>query len=407
MVLPEGVLMEILLRLPLKYLCLCKCVSKTWWSIISEIKKLHHARNLGIFISNFGCSSSSSLFQARLGLDNNKIPLFKKLVGGSESAEIGFTQVINGLFCFYTQGVGGVLTLCNCYTCETRNIPLPRFSWWTHKIQFYLGFDLSGGNYKLLSLGSPRNHDLVMYQAILTLGGMNNHNITIGSWIKMLPTDSLLTEIDVLCKPSLCINGILHWLVECKDNKRKILAFNLLRGCFYDIFLPAEIAAAAAKMVSFKGSSTVESLAVGCLVAGEDSVTSSSKLNIWELNKWRSWIKHSINLPEELVRCNREMWCSFGNFPTGEILLANPKANDDSDFFPIYSYDHSTQKFQRFVLGKFTPCMVGKSYVQISCVELNRSCHSLEALLLKQPISALQFREKYLRIHYVKKFKEI
>ncbi|KAF3616365.1 hypothetical protein FXO37_35102 [Capsicum annuum] len=283
MVLPEGVLMEILLRLPLKYLCVCKCVSKTWWSIISEIKKLHHARNLGIFISNFGCSSSSSLFQARLGLDNNNIPLFKKLVGGSESAEIGFTQVINGLFGFYTQGVGGVLTLCNCYICETRNIPLPRFSRWTHKIQFYLGFDLSGGNYKLLSLGSPRNHDLVMYQEILTLGGMNNHNITIGSWIKMLPTDSLLPEIDVLCKPSLCINGILYWLVECKDNKRKILAFNLLRGCFYDIFLPAEIAAAAAKMVSFKGSSTVESLAVGCLVAGEDSVTSSSKLNIWEL----------------------------------------------------------------------------------------------------------------------------
>ncbi|MCE0482392.1 hypothetical protein HAX54_041143 [Datura stramonium] len=94
------------------------------------------------------------------------------------------------------------------------------------------------------------------------------------------------------------------------------------------------------------------------------------------------------------------MWCSFGNLPTGEMLLANPKANDDSKFIPIYSYDHSTEKFQRFVVGKFPPCMVAageKSSLQISYVELNSSCHSLEALLLNQPISGLLFLEEFRR----------
>ncbi|KAK6775298.1 hypothetical protein RDI58_026299 [Solanum bulbocastanum] len=386
----EGSVIEILLRLPLKSLYVCKCVSKRWCSIISDIEKHHHARNLGIFISNFGCSSFNYLFQSRLTLHNNTSPppFIKQLVGSAD--EIGFTQVINGLFCMYTPaGRTGVLTLCNCYTSETRNIPLPRFSRWTRKIQFYFGFDL-WGNYKLLSLGFLSDH--VIYQEVLTLGGMNklyDDIIPTCSWMNMFRPD-FIPDSDVMCKPSFCINGILYWLIQFKDmNNRKILAFNLLRGRFYYISLPAQMVVAAAKMVNFKGR-----LTVGCLEADDSgSSCKSNILNLWGLNKRHRWNKHSINLPEELVRCNRNMWCSFGNLPTGEILLTNPKANDndDSSFIPIYSYHHSTRKFQRFVVGKFTPCMLEKSCVQISCVELNSSCHSssLEALLLKQPISAL------------------
>lgn len=75
------------------------------------------------------------------------------------------------------------------------------------------------------------------------------------------------------------------------------------------------------------------------------------------------------------------MWCSFGNLPTGEILLANPKANDndDSSFIPIHSHYHSAQMFQRFVLGRFTPCIIEKSSAQISCV--NSSYRSLKVSL--------------------------
>ncbi|XP_010312556.1 F-box protein At5g65850-like isoform X1 [Solanum lycopersicum] len=393
MEIPEGAVIEILLRLPLKSLYVCKCVSKWWCSIISDIEKLHHARNLGIFVSNFGCSSFNYLFQSKLTLNNiSPTHFIKQLVGGAdEYAEIGLTQVINGLFCTYTPaGRTGVLTLCNCYTSEIRDIPLPRFSRWTRKIQFYFGIDRLG-IYKLLSLGFLADH--VIYQQVLTLGGMNKFNgdiITTRSWMNMFSPD-FIPDSDVMCKPSICIDGILYWLIQFKEmSHRKILAFSLSRYQFYYISLPAQMVVAAATMVNFMGRFTV-----GCLDSG------SNILNLWRLNKRHRWNKHSINLPEELVRCNRNMWCSFGNLPTGEILLANPKANDndndndDSSFIPIYSYHHSTRKFQRFVVGKLTSCLLEKSSVQISCVELNSSCHSmsLEALLLKQPISVLSEEE--------------
>ncbi|MCE0482393.1 hypothetical protein HAX54_041144 [Datura stramonium] len=261
MVLPEGMIIEILLRLPLTHLFRC---------------------------------NSNSLFQGSVSITTMviiRIPLLRRRLlsnswGECESAEIRFTQVINGLFCIYTPAGGR--TLCNCYTSETRKIPLPKFLRQTNKIRFYLEFDPVGGNYKLLSLGCLSiNYDLVIYQEILTLGGINNHQVIIGSWIKMRPTD-FLPDIDVMCKPSICINGILYWLLECMDNKQKILAFNFLLGCFYDVSLPAQILVAAdfdqlkdlstTKIVNFMGS-----LAVGCLEnVGADSVTSSRILNLWE-----------------------------------------------------------------------------------------------------------------------------
>lgn len=48
------------------------------------------------------------------------------------------------------------------------------------------------------------------------------------------------------------------------------------------------------------------------------------RLKLWDLEDGQSsrWIEHSITLPEELVRCNSESWCSFSYLPTGEMLLA-------------------------------------------------------------------------------------
>ncbi|XP_016509257.2 putative F-box protein At5g44220 [Nicotiana tabacum] len=360
MELPEAMVMEGLLRLPLKCLCRYMCVSKTWCSIISGINKLHIVHNLSIVISNFGCSTWSSLFQSRLGLTippPPPPPFIKQQLGGGEydSAEIGFTQVINGLLCFYTPAPAGDLTLCNYYTFETRKLPLPRFYRWTHKSQFYLGFDPLTGSYKLLSLGCLRDHDVLIYREILTLGGVNDEeDITVGTWIKMCPV-GFLPGIDVLSTPSVCINQFLYWLVECKDNTRKILAFNLTAHHLYDIPLPKHLTGfdqltdlSTARIVNFNGC-----LAVGCLEnARADAVT----LNFWEWNSRRCWIQYSITLPEEIVSCNRESWCSVGNLPTGEILLTNPKANDDSDFTPYFILVITTlESFRGLWLASFHP----------------------------------------------------
>lgn len=138
---------------------------------------------------------------------------------------------------------------------------------------------------------------------------------------------------------------------------------------------------------------------MGCFTA---ATTTTQELDLWELKGSNCWIKCSITLPEELqVRCNIESLSTIGNLPTGEILLTNPNPNpnindnDDSNFTSIYSYDHSTIKFQRFEVGKF-PCTITGESFQISCLELNNG-DPLKVLLRKPPIAALQYMEEYMR----------
>lgn len=41
----------------------------------------------------------------------------------------------------------------------------------------------------------------------------------------------------------------------------------------------------------------------------------------------------------------------LATFQQGRFCWLNPKANDDSNFIPVYSYDHSAREFQRFCLN--------------------------------------------------------
>ncbi|KAK4364309.1 hypothetical protein RND71_015667 [Anisodus tanguticus] len=232
MVLPEAMIIEVLLRFSLKYVLRCKCVSKTWCSLISssDIMKLYYSRNLGIFISHYGCFK-----QTRLSLGGT--PPFTKQF--DDEYEVKFTQV-----CFYTSA--GDLTLCNSYNFETMKLPLPSFynRLRYDRTQFYLGFDPFNGQYVLLA----------------EMKYFNYHSI----WIRRHA-------------PSIFIHDqFMYWLVELyKDNRREILVFNLAGGIstnFFSIPLPPHFdqLSTSATLVKFTGR-----LAVGCR---------TTELNIWELD---------------------------------------------------------------------------------------------------------------------------
>nr|XP_033516697.1 putative F-box protein At5g44220 isoform X1 [Nicotiana tomentosiformis]XP_033516698.1 putative F-box protein At5g44220 isoform X2 [Nicotiana tomentosiformis] len=169
MVLPEDMVREVMLLLPSKSLYRYKSVSKTWRSIICEheFMKLRNGRNIGIVISN-----SSSFFLLRLRLTNIPSPLPPFIEQQFGTAEIGFREVINGLFCFYTPF--GDLILCNSYTFETMELPLPSFFRPNkYETQFRFGFDPFIGSYKLLCIGGLFDSDNVNFLEILTLGGVD------------------------------------------------------------------------------------------------------------------------------------------------------------------------------------------------------------------------------------------
>ncbi|OIT29154.1 hypothetical protein A4A49_17780 [Nicotiana attenuata] len=358
--------------------------------------KLHHVRNLSIVISIVSSDSfRSGLLQARLCLEEKTIgwegepPFIERIdYECGEDKPIKLTQVINGLLCFCTPSLG--LSLCNLYTGETIELPLPRFYCNNGSTRFHFGFDPISGSYKLLSLSYCNNRLPLVIAEILSIGV----DMTNSSWNRMR---NIQVNLELLPPQSVCIDGILYWYVYTrflgKEMEVSISAFYLNENKFGNIFLPADFAATRlitvepVRLMQFNGC-----LAVGCLDSATTRPWKLRELKLWELKDGQCsrWINHSITLPEELVRCNRESWCSFGNFPTGEILLANPKSNDC--YIPIYSYDHSVEKFQRFVIGK-SPGMVSPECFQISCLEIYND-DSLEALLCKPPTDVVIHRFK-------------
>nr|XP_009791639.1 PREDICTED: putative F-box protein At4g38870 isoform X2 [Nicotiana sylvestris] len=394
--LPEAMVLEVLLWLPLKPLYQCKCVSKAWCSTISdpEFMKLHHVRNLGIVISTVSLGSLwSRLLQARLCLEEKSIgwegesPFIERIdYECGEDKPIKFTQVINGLLCFCTPSLG--LSICNLYTGETIELPLPQFYCNNGSTRFHFGFDPISGSYKLLSLSYCNNRLPLVIAEILTIGA----DMTNSSWNRVR---SIQVNLELLPPQSVCIDGILYWYVSTrflgKEMEVSISAFYLNEIKFGNIFL---ITVEPVRLMQFNGC-----LAVGCLDSDTTKPWKLRELKLWELKdvQCSRWINHSMTLPEELVRCNRESWCSFGNLPTGEILLANPKANNS--YIPIYSYDQSVGKFQRFVIGK-SPGMVSPECFQISCLEVYNN-DSLEALLCKPPTDVIHRFKRRLLTHVI------
>nr|XP_016454691.1 PREDICTED: beta-D-glucosyl crocetin beta-1,6-glucosyltransferase-like [Nicotiana tabacum] len=213
--------------------------------------------------------------------------------------------------------------------------------------------------------------------------------------------------MDLSCTPSVWINDSLYWLVECDDSKLKILAFNLRKHHFFTISLPAaanhqNLAVEDTRIVKLRGG-----LAVGCLTA---ATITTQELNLWELKGSNCWINHSIILPEELqVSCHIERWCIIGNLPTGEIMLANPNNNDDSNFTPIYSYDFSTDLIIYDFLQPCIPTMAATLNIPavlfLTPGAASNSYHYHGRN--NNPISDYPFREIFFRDHEHRKNKEI
>ncbi|CAK9160230.1 unnamed protein product [Ilex paraguariensis] len=221
--LPCDLIIEILSRLPAKFICQLRCISKSWRAILSPfdpvLQTLH--RNLSnstpflffFYISYHGICFSS--FDTRGQLRNQ----FTKHI----SSPVWTWQFCQGLLCFVCSKH---IYVCNPSTQELLEVP---YSFNLRDIyNFAFGYLPSTNEYKIVHWFSDTdiNHIEKIVCQIFTIkeGGPNPH----GSW-RVVGNSPLFRSVH---RFPLCMNGSLYWIVDKNENKgnpMKIHRFDLAR----------------------------------------------------------------------------------------------------------------------------------------------------------------------------------
>ncbi|KAH7842641.1 hypothetical protein Vadar_007629 [Vaccinium darrowii] len=372
---PDIVEGEVLTRLPVKSLMRFKCVSKLWCSTISNpsFSKSRYTPASGLFIiayppdNNNRCrdSSSSSLrcFYATL-------PRPPPIIGGegekvaavAEEEEehhqftnlpmckykykfSGATQVINGLFCLFADHHAWV---CSISTGEIRKLTDLCLDELLAEIacNYYFGFVATSNEYKLLKLCT---RDLFKERdcAVLTLGKDTLWRTRLRNYSDYPPEPEIYVAGD-----SIYIDGTLYCWSGMDFCSGELIAFSFQDESFQVIGPPPRASTTLVDpsdlvLLQFRGHFAVaKEKNFGGLVDRE--------LELWVLEQSTpssyKWFYEVINIPLGFPYLG---FSFLGNLPpTGEMLLTS-FATDHESAVPVYSYDHTKGKFEKFIIGKF------------------------------------------------------
>ncbi|KAL3533711.1 hypothetical protein ACH5RR_007232 [Cinchona calisaya] len=416
--LPEEVMLEFLLRLPVKDLNQWKSVSKHWCSVISSQSFFdayvcrHHRGGLVVSIAETTTTDAELAEKIQLCFYYSSLevhrpePFFCRLKLPATCLFKGVTQVVNGLACVYEDESALV---CNVCTGEIMRLPD------TLSIcrNYFFGYDSVDGIYKLLRLTrfpavrataaahyrraeataddylkAADNHPRAATEAAYHRQaaddfldkaadyGLEVEILTLGqdsSWRELaVPFGVGLLKFDT---ESLSINGVLYWVNKLLGQSAGLISFNLKQEKFQLVKPPQEELSMLLKSPNLKLAQFRGRVALSCIVADPEC---QFVLYVLEDNKGNLWSKHVIPFPPGFGGFASIGTIPVGNLPTGQLLLANTRAKvlaqGSCSFALVYAYDHKKDEFERFVVGKFPESMDLTGFrVSISCLVENNA----------------------------------
>ncbi|KAL3520952.1 hypothetical protein ACH5RR_019101 [Cinchona calisaya] len=292
---------------------------------------------------------------------------------------MGATQVVNGIVCVYE---AKRVMVCNVYTGEITWLPSISCddsdfdsysnsksnynSSYTTVSGYYFGYDPVNGVYKLLGISSSvfsfRGDLSVRKRAhIITLSPSSTASTSSSSWRKLHTA-----HIEPLTFPqeSFLFNGLLYWVVDggLGNQQRGLICLDLNTEEFHFIKPPQEPIFSGDYCSRWRIARFMERLAV--LVPGKEDPPESLVIYTLDNNNYEdgssvssSWTRHTIPFPPGFGGSDRFDILPVGNLPTGQILLnkiclsRNSNSHCKPHYTPVYSYDHRTNKFEKFVAG--------------------------------------------------------
>ncbi|XP_022874632.1 F-box/kelch-repeat protein At3g23880-like [Olea europaea var. sylvestris] len=312
--LPQAMITEILLRLPVKSLLKFRCVSKSWLSLISSPRfiKTHFeiSTDNNIYYHNKLIFNSDSAFHILHTcsfypeIDENPImdtvPIYNPLSNPQRLVRI--VGSCNGLICVVLEP--GIVTIFNPTTRKSRKLPISGTSN-SHAKEYGFGYDESNDDYKVvefswttLIISAEFENEVKVYSS------KTNSWRTING-----PAGFVVSDCSVF------VNRAIHWKLYPNGNPMdwSIIAFNVTTDRYKMVAKPKyETGLVNSLLVVSAGQ-----LCVSCLYFTHE--------DIWEMKEYEveeSWTK-LVKVPTSLELKMHINTRSFFVSENGDVLLKN------------------------------------------------------------------------------------
>ncbi|XP_071702775.1 F-box protein At3g07870-like [Rutidosis leptorrhynchoides] len=319
--LPEDVIIDIMSRVPTRYILRFKCVCKSWYALFQNPNFISkHFKNQSaisdpsflLVTPNISATSTSSVRTVSLMLSDSSYKSIKIPIEIDVSKQLDVCGSCNGLICLRILPLGSVILLWNPATRVFKDLPispLGRFKIDPSSVLLGFGFDDVVKDYKVL-----RIVDLDVMQKRVEM-----YSLSTNSWREVeTSVPFIISNEESQC--SVFLNGKFHWTAigfldvhDRLDEKRMIVCFDIcdevlsyLNPPEFDEFIGEDLEVAW-KVVAIK-----ESLAV----ISWSGKGSAMMFEVWVMKEYGVWTKYtSFELQETSVA--RPLGCGL----KGEFLL--------------------------------------------------------------------------------------
>ncbi|XP_026377606.1 F-box protein CPR1-like [Papaver somniferum] len=321
---PEDIYREILLRLPVESLLVCKCICKNWYALITSsdfvsthitVQEKNPILILDNYISNvlYSIGYDSLLASSVCDIIEMDYP-FK-----SDSTSPRLLGVCNGLaslwlsvldYKYKSEWPISWNTVCfwNPATREYKEIPKSPYAFKLHHISLHaFGYDCKTNDYKLIIGVDARLSEHTTLVQVYTLAS--------NSW-KIGKTVPYLFQHDKI--PKVLVNGDLHWLGIAQGNLF-LLSLDISDESFKEIELPKEFSEKDKDLMSLGELEGCISVLVFSLVNGV-----KSHIEVWVMLDYgvlESWSKHHAIDYSNSIFTGLEHSRLVRSFENGEILF--------------------------------------------------------------------------------------
>ncbi|KAK9922839.1 hypothetical protein M0R45_031283 [Rubus argutus] len=344
--LPEEMMIQILLRLPIKSLLQFTSVCKSWNSLIKHNTFIKNHLNLNLTSNK---TRNAPLFLLRHVPRDPNVEQYSLHLDNDSFQEYSKPQLPVKSFneCFRIVGsCNGLVLLSDDYLTETNTfilwnpsirksvtLPKPHMPQSQHYTGYGFGFDSKKNDYKIVQL-VYEGHNRAIPEIKL-------YSLNSGSW-KSITAASPKYEISRSMWSQVFVNGSIHWIGFCKHGegfRKVVLGFNVSEEVFHEIELPKDL------------SSEVPNVAIS--VTGKSLAVQQydSRLKccyVWVMREYgvvKSWTKQvTIDLVTPNFRVTRVLGCRENGEllletyrgKKGEIVLHDPKKNSN-EFLGIHT----------------------------------------------------------------------
>ncbi|CAA3015253.1 F-box kelch-repeat At3g06240-like [Olea europaea subsp. europaea] len=314
--LPEGIIVNILIRLPVKPLICCTCVSKSWYTLITSPEFI--SAHLNFAISGNEVTPLLLLRRCVKKIEHYDLYCDSVLFDRHFTFEFPFRSInpfftiigsCNGLLCLSDDRVFYMNTIIIWNPCVRKSVLLPKpnlvyNSYGSFMQSLGFGFDPVGNDYKIVRI-TYTDLDRCLPQVEL-------YRLSMGLW-EDISHLALKYIIYNRSRPAY-INGATHWIARYLDGNDLILLFDMRHEVFREMLLPARLAKddsqKSKELVIYRGSLA--------LVLCDDS---GVECCIWVMKEYgvvESWTKQfDVNLHDFGGGFMKHLWVR----KDGEVLI--------------------------------------------------------------------------------------